>query len=131
MYCRNVIFKLKGKSAVEFTRILEEEIIPSLRGQRGFEDEISVIVPERNEAVAISLWEEIDDAEIYHQKTFPSVVKILSKVNRRRSQCGNLCDWKLHFSRGRCQRGQADGPAGAEGEVTMLWIAILQCRRFS
>ena len=37
MYCRNVNFKLKAKSAVEFTRILEEEIIPSLRGQRGFE----------------------------------------------------------------------------------------------
>jgi len=80
MYSRNVSFKLKAKSAVEFTRILEGEIIPLLRRQRGFEDEISFVSPERNEAVAISLWDKKDDAETYHRKTYPEVLKALSRV---------------------------------------------------
>jgi len=80
MYSRNVSFKLKAKSAVEFTRILEGEIIPLLRRQRGFEDEISFVSPERNEAVAISLWDKKDDAEAYNRKTYPEVLKALSRV---------------------------------------------------
>ena len=80
MYSRNVTFKLRAKSTAEFTRILEGEVIPLLRRQRGFEDEISFIAPERNEAVAISLWDKKDDAETYHQKTYPEVLKALSKV---------------------------------------------------
>ena len=80
MYSRNVSFKLKAKSTAEFTRILEGEVIPLLRRQRGFEDEISFVAPERNEAVAISLWDKKDDAETYHQKTYPDVLKALSKV---------------------------------------------------
>ena len=43
MYSRNVNFKLRAKSAQEFTRIFELEIIPLLRRQKGFEDEISFI----------------------------------------------------------------------------------------
>lgn len=80
MYSRNVTFKLKAKSTAEFTRILEGEIIPLLRRQRGFEDEISFVSPERNEAVAISLWDKKDDAEAYNRKTYPEVLKALSRV---------------------------------------------------
>ena len=70
MYSRNVSFKLKAKSTAEFTRILEAEIIPLLRRQKGFEDEISFI----------SLWDKRDDAEAYNRKTYPEVLKALSKV---------------------------------------------------
>ncbi len=80
MFSRNVSFKLKAKSTAEFTRILEGEIIPLLRRQRGFEDEISFVSPERNEAVAISLWDKKDDAEAYNRKTYPEVLKALSRV---------------------------------------------------
>jgi len=80
MYSRNESFKLKTKSAAEFTRILEGEIIPLLRRQRGFEDEISFVSSERNEAVAISLWDKKDDAEAYSRKTYPEVLKALSRV---------------------------------------------------
>ncbi len=80
MYSRNESFKLKAKSAAEFTRILEGEIIPLLRRQRGFEDQISFVSPERNEAVAISLWDKKDDAEAYNRKTYPEVLKALARV---------------------------------------------------
>jgi hypothetical protein len=80
MYSRNVSFKLKAKSAAEFTSILEGLVIPLLRRQKGFEDEISFIAAERNEAVAISLWDKKEDAEAYDLKTYPDVLKVLSSV---------------------------------------------------
>ncbi len=80
MYSRNVSFKLKPKSTAEFTSILEGEIIPLLRRQRGFEDEISFIAPERNEAVAISLWDKKEDAEAYHRGKYPEILKALARV---------------------------------------------------
>ena len=80
MYSRNESFKLKAKSATEFARIFEGEIIPLLRRQKGFEDEISFIASERNEAVAISLWDKKDDAETYNRKTYPEVLRALSRV---------------------------------------------------
>jgi len=51
-----------------------------LRRQKGFEDEISFIAPERDEALAISLWDKKEDAEAYNQKTYPQVLRALSKV---------------------------------------------------
>ena len=80
MYTRNVSMKLKVNSAPEFTRTLEKEILPLLRKQKGFKDEISFVAPERNEAVAISFWEKKDQAEAYNRETYPAVLKALSKV---------------------------------------------------
>jgi len=80
MYSRNVSFKLKAKSTAEFTRILEGEVIPLLRRQRGFEDEISFIAPERNEAVAISLWDQKASADAYEHTAYPKVLKALTAV---------------------------------------------------
>jgi heme-degrading monooxygenase HmoA len=80
MYTRNVSLKLKANSAPEFTRTLEKEIIPLLRKQKGFRDEISFVAPERNEAVAISFWDEKESAEAYNREKYPEVLKALSKV---------------------------------------------------
>ena len=80
MYTRNVSMKLKANSAPEFTRTLEKEILPLLRKQKGFQDEISFVAPERNEALAISFWDKKDSAESYNRETYPAVLKALSKV---------------------------------------------------
>ena len=80
MYTRNVSLKLKANCAPEFTRTLEKEIIPVLRKQKGFKDEITLVAPERNEAVAISFWDKKEDAEAYNQAGYPQVLKALSKV---------------------------------------------------
>jgi heme-degrading monooxygenase HmoA len=80
MYTRNVSIKLKPNSAAEFTRTLEKEILPLLRKQKGFQDEISFVAPERNEAVAISFWDKKDNAEAYNRERYPEVLKALSKV---------------------------------------------------
>jgi len=80
MYTRNVSLKLKANSAQEFTRTLENEIIPVLRKQKGFQDEIALVATERNEALAISFWDKKEDAESYNREKYPEILKTLSKV---------------------------------------------------
>jgi len=80
MYTRNVRMKLKADSAKEFTRMLENEVIPVLRKQKGFKDEITLVAPERNEAVAISFWDKKENAEAYNREKYPEILKSLSKV---------------------------------------------------
>jgi heme-degrading monooxygenase HmoA len=80
MYTRNVSMKLKANSAQEFTRTLENEVIPVLRKQKGFKDEITLVAPERNDALAISFWDKKEDAEAYNREKYPEVLKTLSKV---------------------------------------------------
>jgi hypothetical protein len=80
MYTRNVRIKLKANGAPEFTRILETEIIPLLRKQEGFQDEMLFVAPQRNEAVAISFWDKQVDAEAYNHIAYLDVLRMLSKV---------------------------------------------------
>lgn len=80
MYTRNVRIKLKSNCVPEFTRLLETEILPLLRKQKGFQDEISLVSSERNEAVAISFWDKQDNAEAYNHVAYLDVLRVLSKV---------------------------------------------------
>ena len=80
MYTRNVRIKLKANGALEFTRILEKEIIPLLRKQEGFQDEMLLVAPQRNEAIAISFWDKQVNAEAYNHIAYLDVLRILSKV---------------------------------------------------
>jgi heme-degrading monooxygenase HmoA len=80
MYTRNVSMKLKAHSSKEFTQTLENDVIPMLRKQKGFKDEITLLAAERNEAVAISFWDKKEDAETYNREKYPEILKTLSKV---------------------------------------------------
>ena len=79
MFIRNVTIKLKANTAPEFNRIIENEVLPLLRKQAGFRDEITFIAPERSEVVAISFWETKENCETYNQTGYPEVLKIVSK----------------------------------------------------
>ncbi len=80
MFARNVSIRLKPSTLSEFTRIFEKEVIPMLRKQRGFRDEIAFAVPGGLDVVAISLWDTKDYAEAYNTAGYPEVLKILDKV---------------------------------------------------
>ncbi len=80
MFSRNVSMHLKPNSVVEFTRTLDQEVIPLLRKQKGFQDEITFIVPNGTEALGISLWEGKENAEAYNRDSYPAVLKALAKV---------------------------------------------------
>ena len=80
MLARNVFLQLKPDSVEEFTRIIEKEVIPLLRKQKGFQDEITFVAPSGLEAVGISLWDEYENAKAYNRGIYPEVLKALANV---------------------------------------------------
>ena len=80
MFARNVHLHLKPNSVPEFTQAIEKEIIPMLRKQKGFQDEITFLVPGGTEAVGISLWDQKENADAYSRQAYPEVLKTLGKV---------------------------------------------------
>jgi hypothetical protein len=80
MFARNVSLRLKPNTLSEFTRIFEKEVIPILRKQIGFRDEIAFAVAGGLDVVAISLWDTKEYAEAYNTAGYPEVLKILDKV---------------------------------------------------
>lgn len=80
MFARRVYLHLKPNSVAEFTQRLEKEIIPLLRKQKGFQDEISFVGQGGTEAFGISLWDKAENAEAYNRGTYPEVTKILATV---------------------------------------------------
>ena len=80
MYARNVSMNLKPNTAREFTQTFEKDILPILRKQNGFKDEITFVGTEGKDVVAISLWDRKENAEQYSRDTYPQVLKGLAKV---------------------------------------------------
>ena len=80
MFSRNVSIRLKPNCVAEFTRTLDQEILPLLRKQNGFQGEIAFVAPNGTEALGISLWDRKENAEAYSRETYPSVLKALAKV---------------------------------------------------
>jgi heme-degrading monooxygenase HmoA len=80
MFARNVRMQLKPNSTTQFTQTLEKEVLPLLRKQEGFQDEVAFIVPGGTEAVSISFWQSKENAEAYSRSTYPEVLRTLSKV---------------------------------------------------
>src|SRR6185295_18616030 len=80
MFARKVTMRLKPNSTIELTQRLEKEVIPLLRKQKGFQDEISFVAPGGAEAFGISLWDTAENAEAYNRATYADVAKILARV---------------------------------------------------
>jgi heme-degrading monooxygenase HmoA len=80
MIARTVSLHLKPNSVTAFTQTIENNIIPLLRKQQGFQDEIAFVVPGGTEAVSVSLWDDKEHAEAYHRGAYPAVLKALANV---------------------------------------------------
>ena len=80
MYARRVSMDLKPNVRSDFTVKLEAEIIPLLRKQKGFQDEITFISPAGKEAFAVSLWDSKESAETYDRGAYAEVTKLLSNL---------------------------------------------------
>ncbi len=80
MFVRNVSMRLKPNTLNEFTRTLESEIVPLLRKQKGFRDEITAVVSSEREVVASSFWDEKENAEAYNISAYPQVLASLGRV---------------------------------------------------
>ena len=80
MFARKVSMHLKPNSVAELTQKLEKEVLPLLRKQKGFKDEITFVATGGKEAFGISLWDKAESAETYNRGTYAEVAKILATV---------------------------------------------------
>ena len=80
MFARNVSIHLKSDMLSDYTRTFEKDVLPLLRKQNGFKDEITFAGAGGVDVTAISLWENKADAEAYNTNTYPQVLKTLAKV---------------------------------------------------
>jgi heme-degrading monooxygenase HmoA len=80
MFARKVSMHLKVGGAAEFKKKIDGEIIPLLRKQAGFLNEIALLYPSGKEVHAFSLWDTAEHAEAYNRGAYPEVTKIMASV---------------------------------------------------
>ena len=79
MFARHMMLQLKPNLVNEFPVTFEKEILPLLRRQKGFLDELLLVTPEKREMKAISLWETKEYAESYNRELYPQIEKIMAR----------------------------------------------------
>src|SRR5579863_4514675 len=79
MFARNISFHLKSNMLHDYTRAFDKDILPLLRKQNGFKDEITFASPGGIDLTTISLWENQKDADAYNANTYPGVLKTLAR----------------------------------------------------
>ena len=79
MFTRVVEIRTKLGKSRDFSATLNEKVLPILRKQPGFVDEITMISnTEPDRVLALSFWQSEADAERYHSEQFQNVSQILS-----------------------------------------------------
>jgi hypothetical protein len=79
MFARNVSIHLKSNMLSDYTRTFEKDVLPLLRRQHGFKDEITLAGAGGVDVTAISLWENKADADTYNTNTYPQVLKTMER----------------------------------------------------
>jgi hypothetical protein len=79
MFARNVSIHLKSNMLSDYTRTFEKDVLPLLRRQHGFKDEITFASLGGVDVTAISLWENKSDAEAYNTSAYPQVLKTMER----------------------------------------------------
>ena len=81
MFARLVELTLKKDKLNDLRNKFDNEILPTLRKQPGFTDELVLRAdgnPDR--VLAISLWNTKEDAESYHRDHYPMIAEILKPL---------------------------------------------------
>ncbi len=79
MFARNISIHLKSNMLAEYTRAFEKDVLPLLRKQNGFKEELTLAGPGGVDVTAISIWENKNDADTYNTNTYPQVLKTLAR----------------------------------------------------
>jgi len=78
LYARNVHFTVKNGKVDEFKKLLNSEVIPLLKKQKGFRDEVAMF--RDHSGLAVSLWTDRTSADAYQSATYPEVLKKLTPI---------------------------------------------------
>src|SRR5271165_286305 len=79
MFARNVSFHLKSNMLADYTRTFDKDILPLLRKQNGFKDEITFSGPGGVDVNAISLWDNKASADTYNANSYHEVLKTMAR----------------------------------------------------
>jgi hypothetical protein len=98
MFARTVSIRLKSNTLSDYTRTFEKDVLPLLRKQNGFKDEITFSSAGDTEVTAISLWDNKADAEAYNTRAYPEVLKTLARLidGTPKVQTGEVIHSTLH-----------------------------------
>jgi quinol monooxygenase YgiN len=77
-FARTIHFQIKNGKEQEFAGLFEKEVLPMLRKQEGFQEEVTLVNPKG--AYAISLWDDRKSAETYQTAIYPQVLAKLTPV---------------------------------------------------
>jgi predicted nucleic acid-binding protein len=80
MFTHQVALKLRADSAEVFTRKVNKIILPMLRAQEGFCQEITIVAPDRLTAILETHWKTLDNAKNYNRNGYLDVLRVLSEV---------------------------------------------------
>jgi len=86
MFARILKINLRPYHVAKFNEALEKQVLPMLRKEKGFQDEITLAGQDGTEMVSISLWDCKESAESYNGQTYPEVLKALAPVLDGRPQ---------------------------------------------
>lgn len=83
------------------TRLFEEKVIPTLKKQKGFRDELSFIDKEHGETMAISFWDSEADALKYEKDVYPQMLETLKgtytgELEIKHLEVANSTWYKIH-----------------------------------
>lgn len=81
MFTRVVEIRTKLGKTRDFSVTLNEKVLPILRKQPGFVDEITLVSnTEPDRVLALSFWQSEADAEKYNREQYPMVTEILNPL---------------------------------------------------
>jgi quinol monooxygenase YgiN len=80
MFARIVTMRPKGNNILQLTKALEEQVLPVLRKQDGFEDEVCLISSDTKKAIVISFWQRQEQADKYATTTYPQILETVKHL---------------------------------------------------
>src|SRR5262245_61091652 len=99
MFTRVVQVRAKTGKARDLSTAVNEKVLPILKKQPGFVDEITLLSTTEPESIlALSFWDSESDAEQYQREQFPNVTQIISQFleNPPRVQTFNVDIFTTH-----------------------------------
>jgi heme-degrading monooxygenase HmoA len=75
---RNLYIHLKDGKQKEFTQLFQSQILPVLRQQAGFRDELTLL--DNNRVLVIALWDDRKNVERYQSSVFPNLMDKLNPL---------------------------------------------------
>jgi len=77
-FARNVHYQVKQGKTDEFQRLLTSDVLPLLKQQKGFKEELTLTSGQHT--IGISVWEDKPSAETYNTTTYPQILAKLTPM---------------------------------------------------